>query len=92
MEHLRQRFCVSERRACRVVGQPRSSQRYISIKAGKDDAALVERMLALSIENPRYAALRLPAGMGSAGQRGLGSEQEAGSKAMERGGAQGSGQ
>jgi putative transposase len=52
VEHLQQRFEVSERRACRVVGQPRSSQRYVSMKVGKD-AALVERMVALSTENPR---------------------------------------
>jgi putative transposase len=58
VEHLQQRFCVSERRACRVVGQPRSSQRYISMKTGKD-AALVERMVALSIENPRYGYRRV---------------------------------
>ena len=58
MQHLQQSFCVSERRACRVVGQPRSSQRYISMKVSKD-AALVERMVALSIENPRYGYLRV---------------------------------
>jgi putative transposase len=88
VEHLQQRFCVSERRAFRVVSQPRSSQRYISMKAGKD-AALVERMVALSIENPRYGYLQVWALLG---REGLGSEQEAGSKAVERGGAQGSGQ
>ena len=53
MKHLQQRFEVSERRACRVVGQSRSSQRYVSMKVGKD-AALVKRMVALSTENPRY--------------------------------------
>ena len=59
MEHLQQRFEVSERRACRVVvGQPRSSHRYPSMKAGKD-AALVERIIALSRENPRYGYRRV---------------------------------
>jgi putative transposase len=58
VEHLQQSFRVSERRACRVVGQPRSSQRYVSMKVGKD-AALVERMVALSIENPRYGYRRV---------------------------------
>ena len=53
MKHLQQRFCVSERRACQIVDQPRSSQRYISRKAGKD-AALSHRMVALSRNNPRY--------------------------------------
>lgn len=57
MEHLRNNFCVSERRACRVVGQPRSSQRYVSTKAA-NDVALVSRMVALSKENPRYGYRR----------------------------------
>jgi putative transposase len=52
VKHLQQRFEVSERRACRVVDQPRSSQRYISRKAGKD-VALSHRMVALSRNNPR---------------------------------------
>ena len=66
MEHLQQRFEVSERRACRVVGQPRSSQRYVSVKVGKD-AALVERMVALSTENPRYGYRRVWALLGREG-------------------------
>ena len=56
--HLRKTFEVSERRACRVLNQPRSSQRHISTRAGKD-AALVERMIALSRENPRYGYRRV---------------------------------
>jgi putative transposase len=58
VKHLRKNFEVSERRACRVVGQSRSSQRYVSTKAGKD-AALSERMVALSRENPRYGYRRV---------------------------------
>ena len=38
--------------------QPRSSQRYVSTKVGKD-AALVERMVALCRENPRYGYRRV---------------------------------
>jgi putative transposase len=66
VEHLQQRFCVSERRACRVVGQPRSSQRYVSMKAGKD-AALVQKMLALSTENSHYGYRRVWALLGREG-------------------------
>ncbi len=55
---MRKEFEVSERRACRVLEQPRSSQRYVGEKAGKD-AALVERMAALSVENPRYGYRRV---------------------------------
>src|SRR5215207_2305527 len=65
-EHLQQRFEVSERRACRVVDQPRSSQRYVSMKAG-NDVALVQRMVALSTENPRYGYRRVWALLGREG-------------------------
>ena len=58
MEHLHQWLCVSERRVCRVVGQPRSSQCYVSMKVGKD-VALVLRMVALSTENLRYGYRRM---------------------------------
>ena len=40
------------------MGQPRSSQRYVSKKVGKD-VALVERMVALSRKNPRYGYRRV---------------------------------
>ncbi len=40
------------------MGQPRSSQRYVGGKAGKD-TALVERMSALSAGNPRYGYRRM---------------------------------
>ena len=68
MKHLQRTFEVSERRACRVVGQPRSSQRYLSMKVGKD-AALVKRMVALSTENPRYGYRRVWALLGREGWR-----------------------
>ena len=64
--HLQKTFEVSERRACRVLEQPRSSQRYISTKADKD-TALVERMVALSRENPRYGYRRVWALLGREG-------------------------
>ena len=56
--NLQETFEISERRACRVLNQPRSSQRHVSTRAG-EDAALVERMIALSRENPRYGYLRV---------------------------------
>lgn len=58
MKQLQKSFRISERRACRVVDQPRSSQRYVSTKADKD-AALVQSMVALSAENPRYGYRRV---------------------------------
>jgi putative transposase len=53
VEQLREQFDVSERRACLVVDQPRSSQRYES-KVPDDEGALVKRMLELACEHPRY--------------------------------------
>ncbi len=53
--HVQKTFEVSERRACRVLEHPRSSQRYLSTKVVKD-TALAERMVALSEQNPRATA------------------------------------
>jgi putative transposase len=58
VEHVRSKLKISERRACRVVDQPRSSQRYPSRKADRD-RPLVERMVALCRENPRYGYRRV---------------------------------
>ena len=55
VEHVRQQLEVSERRACRVIGQPRSSQRYV----GSRDHRLAERMVRLSQENLRYGYRRV---------------------------------
>ncbi len=66
MEHLRKNFEVSERRACRIVDQPRSSQRYVSMKVDKD-TALMQRMVALSRKNPRYGYRRVWALLGREG-------------------------
>jgi putative transposase len=58
VKHLQKNFRVSERRACRVVDQPRSSQRYLSTKADKD-AALAQMIVVLSGQNPRYGYRRV---------------------------------
>lgn len=50
---LQEEFAVSERRACRVVDQPRASQRY-QAKPRTDEAALLKRMLELVRVHPRY--------------------------------------
>ena len=55
---MRRKLSVSERRACRVLGQPRSTQRYARQK-GKKDRILKERMVVLSRENPRYGYRRV---------------------------------
>lgn len=56
--HLRERFGVSERRACRVVGQPRATQRY-QPQRPKRDGALLRRIQELSRRHPRYGYRRI---------------------------------
>jgi putative transposase len=56
--HLMHRFSVSERRACRVVGQHRSTQRY-EIRPGELELKLVVRMNALAARHPRYGYRRI---------------------------------
>lgn len=56
---IKTRVCdVSERRACRVLGQPRSTQRYTP-RRGDRDRALVQRMLQLVRCHPRYGYRRI---------------------------------
>ncbi len=58
MIHVRKTFELSERRACRAIGQPRSTQRHTGQRAGID-LALSIRMSELSRENPRYGYRRV---------------------------------
>ena len=55
---LRKKFDVSERRACRVVGQPRSSQRF-KAKPHEDEASLMKRMLELARSRPLFGYRRV---------------------------------
>lgn len=57
---LRDRFGATERRACRVVGQPRSSQRYVPRKKG-DEASIVTKMHELVRRHPRFGYRRVHA-------------------------------
>jgi putative transposase len=52
VEHLEARFEASERRACTVSGQHRSTQRYAA-RALDDEMALLSRLAELVGENPR---------------------------------------
>jgi transposase InsO family protein len=53
VNELQQSYSVSERRACQVVDQPRSSQRYIP-QVPDDEPRLIADMLQLVREFPRY--------------------------------------
>ena len=56
---LQERFGVSERRACRVLGQQRSTQRQAPTKAPEGEGRLVARMLELVRQDPRYGYRRI---------------------------------
>ncbi len=58
MEQLQEAFEVSERRACEVVDQPRSTQRYDS-EPRDDESGLVKRRLQLAQERPRFGDRRI---------------------------------
>ncbi len=58
MQDLQQSFDVSERRACEVVDQPRSTQRYDS-SPRDDEASLARRMLQLVKQRPRFGYRRI---------------------------------
>lgn len=58
VNELQDSFDVSERRACKVMDQPRSSQRYKS-KPRDDEGPLVQRLLELVRERPRFGYRRI---------------------------------
>jgi transposase InsO family protein len=58
VKHVQRTFQVSERRACKAIGQPRSTQRLRSSRA-KKDGALTQRMIELARRNPRYGYRRI---------------------------------
>jgi putative transposase len=55
---LQQQFVVSERRACKALDQPRSSQRY-QAQPRSDEPALVKRMLEVVRQRPRFGYRRV---------------------------------
>jgi transposase InsO family protein len=58
VQDVRTALEVSERRACKVIGQPRSTQRYAA-KTREKDKPLVKRMLELVRSHPRYGYRRV---------------------------------
>jgi putative transposase len=58
VKHVQKQLEVSERRACGVMDQPRSSQRYQSQRRD-DQRELVKQMLALVKQYPRYGYRRI---------------------------------
>ena len=60
MAHVRRRLKVSERKACRALRQPRSSQRY-EPQVANDEVRLTARIVALASEYGRYGYRRITA-------------------------------
>jgi putative transposase len=58
VRHLQELFGVSQRRACQVLGQPRSTQRQAP-KTKEEEGRLVARMLELVRQHPRYGYRRV---------------------------------
>ena len=56
--HLQRTLGLSERRACRVIGQPRSTQRYISI-IKTDEESLRSDIIRLATKYGRYGYRRI---------------------------------
>ncbi len=57
---VQEQFAISERRACRLLAQPRSSQRYAQRQAS-DEEALAARIVALATRFGRYGYRRVTA-------------------------------
>lgn len=58
LEDVSPRRDLSERRACKVLGQARSTQRYV-VRERDDEKPLVQRMLSLVRGHPRYGYRRI---------------------------------
>ena len=60
MFHVMEHFNVSERRICRVLNQPRSTQRYLPrVRDGEE--LLIKRMTELATKYGRYGYRRITA-------------------------------
>ncbi|MFC7738914.1 IS3 family transposase [Roseomonas sp. GCM10028921] len=68
VRHVRAALCVSERRACRALGQLRSTPRRMR-RVREDEAALTEAIVALAAEYGRYGYRRITATLRAGGWR-----------------------
>ena len=64
----REKYRLSERQACRIVGQPRGTQRYTVI-ARADEDALTKAVIALAAQYGRYGYRRITELLKEAGWR-----------------------
>lgn len=68
MDHVCETMGVSQRRACQVLGQPRSTQRHVG-KVPEDEAQLVEDIVSLAGKYGRYGYRRITAMLRNEGWR-----------------------
>lgn len=68
MKELQEKKGVSERRACKVIGQPRSSQRYEE-EENEEEKRLIKRLHELAEKHPRYGYRRIRAVLKEEGWR-----------------------
>jgi len=66
VEHIREKFAFTERRACRLLLVPVSSYRY---KPRQNDNSLRERLIVLAREKPRFGYRRLHVLLGREGEQ-----------------------
>jgi putative transposase len=66
VEHVVKTLQVSERHACRVLGQPRTTQRKL-LKTADDEAALTSDIIELARQYGRYGYRRITALLRDAG-------------------------
>ena len=69
MQALQARFGVSERRACAVAGQHRSTQRHQSAAVAEEDIRLREWLRAFAVRRPRWGRKRAHAELRQQGWR-----------------------
>ena len=65
VEHIREKFAFTERRACRLLLVPVSSYRY---RPSRNDDGLRDRLIALAREKPRFGYRRLHVLLGREGE------------------------
>jgi transposase InsO family protein len=63
---IREKYQLSERQACRIVGQPRGTQRYTVI-ARADEDALTQAIMAMAAQYGRYGYRRITKMVNDAG-------------------------
>ena len=66
MKGIREKYGLSERHACRIVGQPRGTQRYTTIVRADEDA-LTRAIVSLASQYGRYGYRRITSLLADAG-------------------------